>query len=226
MSTVGGLELREASDTHAVHSLEALLSIVRQLKLERLPATELEETRFIAAGETFSVSECRYQNRAVAVKHVRLQEDAAKSDERYTQRRLQAVLREVLIMTHQPLAQHPNIIDLLGYGWIVKNQRLWPFITVDFASEGSVRRYLKRESRPFLTLLILIGDIGEGLVALHSCGIVHGDLKADNVVVFPSLDRPSGSIAKLSDFGHSIIMSSPPNTRPRYFGTRLSVSVC
>ncbi|KAJ5946758.1 hypothetical protein N7454_003597 [Penicillium verhagenii] len=66
-----------------------------------------------------------------------------------------------------------------------------------------------------------MGDLASGLMALHRCGIVHGDLKADNVVVFSSLDRPSLSLAKLSDFGHSILVGSTPKKRSRYLGTTL-----
>ncbi|KAJ5102940.1 hypothetical protein N7532_003469 [Penicillium argentinense] len=85
---------------------------------------------------------------------------------------------------------------------------------------GSLRDYMKK-CHPIRTKLIMMGDVGAGLMALHKCGIVHGDLKMDNVVVFASLDRPSGTIAKVSDFGHSILVSSAPEKRTQYFGTTL-----
>ncbi|KAJ5218351.1 uncharacterized protein N7498_000450 [Penicillium cinerascens] len=203
-----------------MNSLESLLRTVQQLKLKRLRVDELEETQFIAAGETFAVSQCRYQGSVIAVKRIRLNEYGEQSDRQHFQRRLQSVLREVLIMCHPPLAHHPNIISLLGYGWTVEEQRPSPFVSVEFASNGSLREYMKL-NQTIRTKFILMGDVGAGLMALHKCGIVHGDLKMENVVVFASLERPSGSIAKISDFGHSILASSTPEKRTRYFGTAL-----
>lgn len=220
VSTVDGLGFSENVDAEAMNSLESLLRTVQQLKLKRLHVDELEETQFVAAGETFAVSQCRYQGSVIAVKRIRLNEYGEQSDRQHFQRRLQSVLREVLIMCHPPLAHHPNIISLLGYGWTVEEQRPSPFVSVEFASNGSLREYMKL-NQTIRTKLILMGDVGAGLMALHKCGIVHGDLKMDNVVVFASLERPSGSVAKVSDFGHSILASSTPEKRARYFGTAL-----
>lgn len=199
-------------------SLESLLRTVQQLKLKRIRTEELEETQCIAAGETFAVSKCHYEGSVVAIKRIHLE---AESERQHFQRRLQSVLREVLIMCHPPLTHHPNIISLLGYGWSVEKNQLSPFLSVEFATGGSLREYLKECPQSIRSKLILMGDVAAGLMALHRCGIVHGDLKADNVVIFSSLDRPSMSIAKVSDFGHSILVSSTPGRRTQYFGTKL-----
>lgn len=221
MSTADGLGLSDTVATGELNSLESLLRTVQQLKLKRIRAEELEETRFIAAGETFLVLECKHEGKLVAIKRIRLYEDGKDLDRQYFQRRLQSVLREILIMCHPPLAFHPNIIDFLGYGWKVEGQRPSPFIAVEVASEGSLRTYLKAQTRSIRDKLILMGDVAAGVMALHNCGIVHGDLKADNVVVFFSFERPSMSIAKLSDFGHSILVESVPEKRTQYFGTTM-----
>ncbi|EXM13913.1 hypothetical protein FOTG_17649 [Fusarium oxysporum f. sp. vasinfectum 25433] len=60
-------------------------------------------------------------------------------------------------------------------------------------------------------------DIAEGLKSLHDCGIVHGDVKLENVLVFPGLDRKH--IAKLSDFGHSLVDLGRGGGPQRYNGT-------
>ncbi|KAJ5605158.1 hypothetical protein N7510_010312 [Penicillium lagena] len=221
VSTADGLGFSENVDTDAMNSLESLLRTVQQLKLKKFRTEGLEDARFVAAGETFSVSQCKYEGAVVAIKRIRLKEEGKGSEHQHFQRRLHSVLREILIMCHPPLAHHPNILSLLGYGWSVEKQRLSPFISLEFATGGSVREFMKERPRSIRTKLILMGDIGAGLIALHKCGIVHGDLKADNVVVSVTLDRPSMSIAKVSDFGHSILESSAPEKRTRYFGTAL-----
>jgi serine/threonine protein kinase len=127
-------------------------------------------------------------------------------------------------MNHSPLAHHPNIIELYGYGWRLKERRPAPYIVLEYGDQGSLRHYLKNSrSLSLQAKLIFAGDVACGLTALHQCGIVHGDVKLDNVIVFPSLDRPSGSIAKICDFGHSLLLDSDSERQLKYVGTTLSV---
>lgn len=221
VSTADGLGFTENIDLESMNSLESLLRTVQQLKLKKLHTEEIEKTRFIAAGETFSVSECKYEGKVVAIKRIRMSSTEDEAHRLHLQRRLQSVLREILIMCHSPLAHNPNIVSLLGYGWDVEEQRLSPFISVEFASGGSLRNHLRDQPQSIRNKLILMGDVGAGLISLHKCGIIHGDLKLDNVNVFPSIDRPSLSIAKVSDFGHSILISSSEKKEAKYYGTVL-----
>jgi hypothetical protein len=103
VSTVDSLGFRENVDVEATNGLESLLRTVQQLKLKRISFDELEQTRFLAAGETFAVSQCRYQGSAIAIKRLRLSDYGNDSDCQHFQRRLQSVLREFLIMCHSPL---------------------------------------------------------------------------------------------------------------------------
>ncbi|KAJ5939396.1 hypothetical protein N7466_002530 [Penicillium verhagenii] len=219
VSTGDGLGFSENVDAEAMTSLEVLLRTVQQLKLKRFRVEEFGETQYIAAGETFVVSKCNYQGSVIAIKRIRI--DGEKSKRQHFLRRLQSVLREVLIMCHPPLLHHPNIVSLLGYGWSTVEMQLSPFLSLEFATGGSLREHLKGRPQSIRSKLILMGDLASGLMALHRCGIVHGDLKADNVVIFSSLDRPSLSLAKLSDFGHSILVGSTPEKKAHYLGTAL-----
>ncbi|PUU75249.1 kinase-like domain-containing protein, partial [Tuber borchii] len=47
-------------------------------------------------------------------------------------------------------------------------------------------------------------DIAQGLSALHDAGIIHGDIKTDNMLVYPA-EAPFFCIAKLSDIGFSVL---------------------
>jgi serine/threonine protein kinase len=66
----------------------------------------------------------------------------------------------------------------------------------------------------------MAGDVTAGLTALHQCDIIHGDLKLDNIVVMHSWDRPPGAIAKICDFGHSIILAGDKK-HLKYYGTSM-----
>jgi serine/threonine protein kinase len=50
----------------------------------------------------------------------------------------------------------------------------------------------------------LCADVGQGLYALHQAGIVHGDVKIENALVFRCNLASRGVVAKLSDFGASV----------------------
>ncbi|KAJ0414707.1 kinase-like domain-containing protein [Aspergillus carlsbadensis] len=202
-----------------VGRLGSLLFAVQKMKLKRFPAESIKRLRVVGEGETFSVFEAKFQQEVIAVKRIRLYEKNASVSRTAVQRRLQAVLKEILIMNHPPLAHHSNIVRLLGYGWEIEQQQLSPFITVELAPAGSLRNYLRDSAKPFRTKEILASDIASGLMALHKCGIIHGDLKLDNVLVVPSLDRPCMATARIADFGHSIILNSATEADLHYFGT-------
>ncbi|KAK2796459.1 hypothetical protein FQN51_009348 [Onygenales sp. PD_10] len=219
VSTVDGLSLNEHVTAATISGLEILLRAVQQLKLKRVPAEKLEDHKFLAAGETFAVFECTLDGAKIALKRIKLEQPREGEENRSFQRRLQSVHREVLAMCHPPLASHPNIVDFLGYGWSLERQQLSPFICVELAYKGSLRTFMSDSSTSIKTKLTLSGDVAAGLVALHRCGVVHGDMKLDNVVVVPALDRPCMVTAKISDFGHSIFTASVPDEGSYYYGT-------
>ncbi|KAH9208697.1 kinase-like domain-containing protein, partial [Leptodontidium sp. 2 PMI_412] len=59
----------------------------------------------------------------------------------------------------------------------------------------------KRSSLPFATKKSIALNIARGLSALHQCGVIHGDMKPENVLIFykPELH------AKIADFSHSFL---------------------
>ena len=50
-------------------------------------------------------------------------------------------------------------------------------------------------------------DIAAGLHSMHSCDIVHNDVKCSNILVF-SLPSEQNIVAKISDFGSSVLLAS------------------
>jgi serine/threonine protein kinase len=153
---------------------------------------------------------------------------------------LKSVILELRIMRHLPLQFHPNIAEVFGYGWhqssgdqredsgaeaAATQYQIMPYLLVPYAAHGTFRDYLRSSSSdvPHRFKEILLGDVASALSSLHSCGIVHGDIKLDNVIIFSSWDRPSATIAKLTDFGHSIVIgndqSGEMKDSPRYAGT-------
>jgi serine/threonine protein kinase len=113
---------------------------------------------------------------------------------------------EITALQHPRLRNHRNIVSLLGYAV----DQYWheiPLLVLELAV-GDLEVFAKDAERRSQWSLKqqLCMDVGAGLDVLHTCGIVHGDLKPKNVLIFENHNDSSGVpfIGKLADFGYSI----------------------
>ncbi|KAH7346178.1 hypothetical protein BKA65DRAFT_272564 [Rhexocercosporidium sp. MPI-PUGE-AT-0058] len=152
----------------------------------------------------------------VAIKYIRATEYAStKIDPAENSRSIETVLRELRILTHDPIRDCPNVVQLLGYGSRAVGQHISLYLVAEFAAHGTLRDYLQKKHDPKVTVVEKIKfchDIVNGLAALHASGIADGDVKLENTLV--CTEENGKLIAKLSDFGHSIL-----DDESRYIGT-------
>lgn len=145
-----------------------------------------------------------------------VQEEKAKSDA------LSSFITDLRIRSHRSLAAHPNVARLRGVGWDFEDDEATiprPILLEEFAPQGALDSFWKNWSfvrLSFKANLEFCRDIAEGLRALHACGVVHGDLKPENILVFPRKDARDSFMVKLTDFGHSALMSDDPETLPAF----------
>lgn len=207
--------------SQSVHGLDDVINAVRALNLRRYRYGEFAREETLGEGETYVVERCVAQTGSVfAVKHLKIN---CEPDDKIFRRRLRSVILEVQIMRHPPLRAHPNCPSALGYGWNTRNNLIMPYVVVEYAPLGTLREHLKNFELHLRDIEILLGDVASGLAALHTCGIVHGDIKLDNILVFPSWDRPAKALAKVADFGHALILNDKSRKHDegtgRYGGT-------
>src|SRR5262244_1086481 len=86
---------------------------------------------------------------------------------------------------------HPNLVVVYDVG----SESGAPFLVTELLEGESLRHRLSRGRLPLRTALELGAQIAGGLAAAHARGVVHRDVKPENIFI------TSGGRAKLLDFG-------------------------
>jgi serine/threonine protein kinase len=147
-----------------------------------------ELTELLGVGMTGAVyaARHRYTHRDVAVKvmHPQLLGD---------RRAAARFLREAREVNE---VGHPAVVEVIDAG---ETKEHWPYVVLELL-EGQSLGSILRETGPLpADRVVAIGlDLLDGLAAAHAHGIVHRDIKPDNLFV---LDPPAESTVKILDFG-------------------------
>ncbi len=90
------------------------------------------------------------------------------------------------------LIDHPNVVKALEYCGAGPT----PFLVMEFVEGSSLGEKVEREGAlPEEFAIHIIGQVCEGLHRAHKQGLIHRDVKPDNILV------TAGGIAKLTDLG-------------------------
>jgi serine/threonine-protein kinase len=94
--------------------------------------------------------------------------------------------------------KHTNVVDLIDYGSTPLGS---PFYVMEFLDGRSLARELARKGpiEPARALDIAC-QIARGLSAAHQAGVIHRDLKPDNVYLVAA-DQHGPELVKILDFG-------------------------
>ncbi|MBL8679058.1 MAG: protein kinase [Myxococcales bacterium] len=105
--------------------------------------------------------------------------------------------------------QHPNTVVVYDFGELDGGLLYLVMELLD----GRTLEALMRERRPSkLEALELVRQLSDGLDALHSAGIVHQDLKPQNVMVID--ENKSRPVVKIVDFGLARLVGADPIEAP------------
>jgi serine/threonine protein kinase/predicted Zn-dependent protease len=70
-----------------------------------------------------------------------------------------------------------------------------PFLVTEFVDGGTLKTWTRSDTRTWREVVDLLTGVADGLAAAHSAGIVHRDVKPDNILI------SKHGYAKLADFG-------------------------
>lgn len=137
--------------------------------------------------------------------------------------------REISQLCHPALRCHPNIVKLISWGLsldalesVSSDSLSTPLLILERAY-CDMTQFIKSEEYdnvPYETLCHICLDVGQGLSAVHSAGMIHGDLKLENILIFPNEKSPEIHwTAKLCDFGSAISTDSNSPGVTRYLGS-------
>ena len=145
-------------------------------------------------GAVWAAEHLRLPGKHVAVKVLL---DAAAGGEEMLQR----FRREAEIASR---LGHPNIVEVLDFNTLPTGQ---PYIVLEYLQGETLAARLVSGRLPLDEALAITRQIGSALQAAHRAGVVHRDLKPDNVFLCaPEEDMPTR--VKVLDFGISKIRGS------------------
>jgi serine/threonine protein kinase len=101
---------------------------------------------------------------------------------------------------------HPNIVQVLDFNTLPDGT---PYIVLELLQGESLAARLLRGPLPLEQVKAVVTQVGSALAAAHREGVVHRDLKPDNVFLCPTdLGGEVRDVVKVLDFGISKIRGS------------------
>jgi serine/threonine-protein kinase len=107
---------------------------------------------------------------------------------------------------------HPHVVNVFGFGATPAGQ---PYLVMEFLDGEDLQTRLERVGAlPPATVVQIVNQVASALAEAHAAGVVHRDLKTDNVFLVRAPE--DAVLAKVVDFGLSKVLKTS--------GTKLTVA--
>lgn len=112
--------------------------------------------------------------------------------------------------------RHPNVVEVTDFGVLANGQ---PYLVMERLSGAQLADRLDTEGAlPPAVALSIAREIARALEAAHAAGIVHNDLKPENVVLLDGSTDDAPRL-KVVDFGASSLAGVPDEEKGVVYGT-------
>ncbi|MFT5356852.1 MAG: serine/threonine protein kinase [Polyangiales bacterium] len=107
--------------------------------------------------------------------------------------------------------QHPNIVQVYDVG---EEDTIGPYLVFEYVAGSTLKHILRSKGAMEPRAVVrLAEEIGDALTVAHDAGIIHRDIKPDNLLI-----TPDGQ-AKLADFGIARIPNATLTREGQFLGT-------
>lgn len=147
--------------------------------------------RLLGVGGMGEVYEVRHENlkRRAAIKIL-------KQEYAQNQQIAERFLNEARIVS---VIQHPGLVSVLELGHMPDGR---PYMVLEFLEGESLAQRIERNRGKLAIDALRLGrQIASTLAAVHQAGVIHRDLKPDNIMIVADPEAAGGERAKLLDFG-------------------------
>ena len=100
--------------------------------------------------------------------------------------------------------RHEGVVEIYKFGEFGEHGALaerTAYLVMELLEGEPLSQRLRCQPRLGAAALTLGADLAEALAAAHAAGVVHRDLKPDNIMLVPAAERPGGVRVKIFDFG-------------------------
>ncbi|KAF2110563.1 kinase-like domain-containing protein [Lophiotrema nucula] len=190
--------LEHEEDQHAHYGFIAVLGLAQRLNVDILPLSWDIKQRPIGRGGQATIYHTMIDRESGFVfkcfDHIDQQQDLFRQ-----------VVQEMAVLGHPAVRAHPHINNLEGLCWnVIDENQIWPALVFEKSHLGDLDSFVKTQRAIELSIedrLELCVQIGIAIRDMHANGIVHGDIKPGNILVF---EADTGRITvKMTDFGWS-----------------------